>query len=127
MGTPGITEGFIEQGEYRPENLIAGEFFRVARIVTITGGVALSQGAVLGKITANNLYQLSDAGASDGSENADVILAEDIDATSGDVQGTVYLSGEFNSLALQLGAGHTLETITPVLRLKSIFLRANQT
>ncbi len=126
MNSPGIAEGFTEQGEYQPENLIAGEFHRIARIVTVTGGAALNQGAVLGRITASNLYQLSDASATDGSENVDVILAEDVDATANDVQATVYLSGHFNALALQLGPGHTLASIAPTLRLKSIFLRENQ-
>jgi hypothetical protein len=38
----------------------------------------------------------------------------------------VYFSGEFNEHALELGAGHTLDSIRIPLRAKSIFLAKNQ-
>lgn len=125
MSGQGIAEGFIDQGRYTPNNLIAGEFPRITRYVTVTGNTVLSAGAVLGKITADSRYQLSAAASTDGSQTPDAILAEAVDARSGDVQAPVYFSGEFNRLALQLGTGYTVAAIESLLRLRSIFLRDN--
>ena len=119
------TEGFNNNGEYVPCNLLAGEFPRVERLITIASGQSLQKGAVLGKVTADGKYKLSASAANDGSEVPDVILAEDIDALSGDAQAVVYFSGEFNSKALILGTGHTIESISANLRLRNITLRQN--
>lgn len=119
------TEGFNNNGEYVPCNLLAGEFPRVERLITIASGQALQKGAVLGKVTADGKYKLSASAANDGSEVPDVILAEDIDASAGDAQAVVYFSGEFNTKALTLGTGHTIESISANLRLRNITLRQN--
>ena len=119
-------QGFTNQGSHTPDNLIAGEYPRVERVVTITGGAALTKGAVLGKITANGKYKLSASAAADGSEVPDAVLAEDANATAADVQAVVYFAGEFNELAVTLGAGHTVVGIKAGLRDKNIYLRANQ-
>ena len=119
------TEGFNNNGEYVPCNLLVGEFPRVERLITIASGQNLQKGAVLGKVTADGKYKLSASAANDGSEVPDVILAEDIDALSGDAQAVVYFSGEFNSKALTLGTGHTIESISANLRLRNITLRQN--
>lgn len=118
--------GLTDQGEYKPCNLIAGEYPRIERIITIASGSALTKGSVLGRITASGKFVLSASDASDGSETPDAILAEDIDASAEDKQAVVYFSGEFNETALTLGNGHTLESIRAGLRSKSLFLRKNQ-
>ncbi len=118
--------GLTDQGEYKPCNLIAGEYPRIERIITIASGSALTKGSVLGRITASSKFVLSAAGASDGSETPDAILAEDVDASAEDKQAVVYFSGEFNETTLTLGNGHTLESIRAGLRSKSLFLRKNQ-
>ena len=118
--------GFTDQGEYKPCNLIAGEYPRIERIITIASGSALTKGSVLGRVTASGKFILSESDATDGSETPDAILAEDVDASAEDKQAVVYFSGEFNENALQLGTGHTLESIRAGLRSKSIFLRSNQ-
>ena len=118
--------GFTDQGDYKPCNLLAGEYPRIERIITIASGSNLAKGAVLGRITASGKFVLSAAGASDGSETPDAILAETVDASAEDKQAVVYFSGEFNENALQLGRGHTVESIRAGLRSKSIFLRSNQ-
>ena len=110
MSLQGIASGVTTQGVFTPENLIAGEFPRIMRIETITGGQALPQGAVLGQITATGAYVLSTTTATDGSEVPVAILAQPIDATS-DVEGHLFLTGEFNAHALTLGSGHTLNLI----------------
>lgn len=119
-------EGFTNQGSYTPDNLIAGEYPRVARVVTIASGANLAQGALLGKITASGKFKLSASAATDGSEVPDAILAEVANATAADVQAVVYFSGEFNESALSLGAGHTLASVKAGLRDRNIYLRTNQ-
>jgi Bacteriophage lambda head decoration protein D len=121
------TEGFTNQGEYKPDNLLAGEYPRIERLVTIAAGADLAKGTVLGRITANGKFKLSASASSDGSQTPDAILAEKANAASADAQAIVYFSGEFNENALILGAGHTLDSIRIALRAKSIFLRKNQT
>lgn len=118
--------GFTDQGEYKPCNLLAGEYPRIERIITIASGSALTKGSVLGRVTASGKFSLSASDASDGSETPDAILAEDVDASAEDKQAVVYFSGEFNETALTLGNGHTLESIRAGLRSKSLFLRKNQ-
>ena len=118
--------GLTDQGEYKPCNLIAGEYPRIERIITIASGSALTKGSVLGRVTASGKFSLSASDASDGSETPDAILAEDVDASAEDKQAIVYFSGEFNENALTLGTGHTVESIRAGLRSKSIFLRSNQ-
>ena len=118
--------GFTNQGSYAPDNLLAGEFPRVTRKVTIATPANLLRGAVLGRITASGKYILSASAAADGSQTPEAILGEDTDASAGDKEAVAYLSGEFNELALTLGAGHTAASISLGLRNKSIFLTKNQ-
>ena len=126
MSGPGIASGLTHQGEFKPDNLIAGDFPRVSRIVTVTGNTLLMPGAVLGRISTDARYQLSETVAEDGSEIPDGILAEVADLSEGDGQALVYLAGEFNEHALTLGAGHTLNAVRQAFRTRSIFLRSNQ-
>ena len=118
--------GFKDQGTYTPDNLLAGEYPRVARLVTIAEGVDLIKGSVLGRITESVKFKLSAAADKDGSEKPDAILAEAALAESQEVQAVVCFSGEFNEHALILGEGHTLGTLRLTLRAKNIFLRKNQ-
>lgn len=122
----GIAKGVTTEGVYTPENLIAGEFPRITRVVTLIGGGLLPLGAVLGQITATDEYVLSDASASDGSEVPCAVLAESVNSSQDVVQAIVYLTGEFNGHALTLGAGHTLETVVTAGRTRSLFIRNNQ-
>lgn len=119
-------EGFTNQGDYTPDNLLAGEYPRIERLVTIAAGADLAKGAVLGRITASGKFKLSASASSDGSQTPDAILAEKASAAGADVQAVVYFSGEFNENALILGVGHTLDAVRLPLKAKSIYLRANQ-
>ncbi len=118
--------GFTDQGEYTPDNLLAGEFPRVERVVTIASGADLAKGAVLGRITASGKFKLSASASADGSQTPDAILAEKANAAAEDVQAVIYFSGEFNENVIGLGTGHTLDSVRIALRAKSIFLRRNQ-
>ena len=119
-------QGFEDQGVYTPDNLLAGEYPRVARLVTIAEGADLRKGSVLGRIAESGKFKLSAATDKDGSEKPDAILAEAALAESQEIQAVVYFSGEFNEHALALGKGHTLESIRADLRAKNIYLRKNQ-
>lgn len=59
-------EGFKDQGDYTPDNLLAGEYPRIERVVTIAAGADLAKGAVLGQITASGKFKLSASGSSGG-------------------------------------------------------------
>ena len=71
---------------------------------------------------ANGEYKLSASAANDGSQTPDLILAEDVDATTGDKLGLAYERGDFNANALTLGTGHTVASIREGLRAKGITL-----
>lgn len=112
---------FATEGTYTPDNLIAGNaHLLVARKITLVSGQNVVRGAVLGKITASGKYNLSLSAAADGSQTPDLILAEDCDASSGDKTALAYARGDFADIALTLGAGHTVASITEGLRGKGI-------
>ncbi len=108
--------------EFKPDNLIAGDFPIVTRSITVAVGQALTRGAVLGRISVNGQYVLSQAKASDGSETPSVILAHNIDTTNSECEAICYLSGQFNSDALIFGAGITPESAVHTLRQLNIYL-----
>lgn len=114
---------YQNEGTFVPDNLFGGDFPVATDIVTIASGQVQPRGAVLGEITASGKYVLSVAAAEDGSEELAAILAEDVDATAGDVKAPVYLTGQFNARALTLGAGHTAASAKAALRPLSIFVK----
>jgi hypothetical protein len=67
-------------------------------------------------------YKLSASASTDGSQTPDFILAQDADASSGDVEAIVYETGQFNWSGLTAGAGITLAAIREGLRLKGILI-----
>jgi hypothetical protein len=107
------------------DNLFAGEFQRQVRKVTLISGQNVVRGTVLGRITTGGKYNKSLSAASDGSEVPRAIAAHDMDATAGDKELMVYETGDFNELALVLGASHTIASIRDGLRDMSIFLKRN--
>jgi len=108
---------------FTPDKLIAGEYPIVTDIVTIDTGV-LTRGTCLGKITATGKYVICDsAGTDDGRRTPVAILAEDVDATSADVQAVVYLSGSFNAAAVTFGGTDTAATHRAALRDLNIYLK----
>lgn len=64
---------------------------RSREVVVITGSAAFGSGTVLGKITASGKYTAHDESASNGAENAVAILGTDVDATSADANGVVFV------------------------------------
>lgn len=45
-------QGFTDQGSTTSDNLLAGEFPRIAELTTVSGG-KYARGTILGKITAS--------------------------------------------------------------------------
>lgn len=67
-------------------------------------------------------YKKSLAAATDGSQTPAFILAQDADASDGDVEAIAYESGHFVGSALTLGTGHTIASIRDGLRAKGIMI-----
>jgi len=104
-------------------SLIAGDFPRVTRKVTIASGAGLLvAGTLLGRITASKKFVTSASASSDGSQTPNAVLAGAVDATAADAEAIVYLTGEFNAGQLILGTGHTADTVRDGLRDLSIFI-----
>ena len=129
----GIPDGLIEKGSSPVDNLIAGEFPQIMRLVKVTGGDLLPRGAVLGRIHnddhchGEDRYKfLSDHKCNDGSAMPDAILAESVDTRCGDQEAYVYLAGEFNASEVYIPKDVHMEEVTHILRKRSIFLRHNQ-
>lgn len=118
-----LKASFATEGTYTPAQLIAGNaHLLVARPITVLSGQNLKSGAVIGKVTVGGKYVLSLSAAEDGSEEPDLILAEDCDASAADKKALAYSRGDFIASALTLGAGHTIASITEGLRTKGIAL-----
>ena len=107
---------------YNPDRLVAKPDLLVGQKITLVSGQNLTRGALLGKITATGKYALSLAGAADGSEVPDLILAEDTDASGGDVVTLAYSRGDFDQRAVTFGTGHTADSVRETLRGKGIVL-----
>jgi hypothetical protein len=105
------------------DNLLASDYPAVTDIRTVVSGQNLSRGAVLGKITASGKYTLCDSTAEDGSQAPVCILAEDCDASAGDVNAEVILSGAFNESQLTFGGTDAADTHRDALRDLNIYLK----
>lgn len=112
----------ITSTAYTPDHLVAKPDLLVGRKITLINGQNLSRGALLGKITASGKYNLSLSTAADGSETPDLILAEDADASGGDVVAVAYSRGDFDENAVTFGAAHTADSVRETLRGKGIVL-----
>ena len=108
---------------YAPDRLVAGNSQLLkSEPITLISGQNLVRGSVLGKITASGKYNLSLSAAGDGSETPDLILAEDTDASAGDKVTVAYSRGDFDENALNIGTGHTADSIREGLRVKGVAL-----
>jgi hypothetical protein len=105
------------------DNLLVSDDYITESLIVASGAGALTRGTLLGVKTADGKALKSLTGASDGTQTAYAILAEDVDATSADKTAAVYLFGEFNSGALTLGTGWTLAAAKAALRPLGIYLK----
>jgi len=94
--------------------------------VTVAAGQGvLKAGAVLGKVTADGTYKLVDKAATDGSQVASVVLAEEVDTTGGAVPAVAYTSGLFTYDALYVAAGDTVADHQDELRSGNIYYKTD--
>lgn len=112
-------QGFKDQGTLQVDNLLAGEFPRISRLVTISGG-NFKRGTLLGLKEGS----IADGTFTISTSAPEAVLAEDVDASTEDKQAVVYLTGEFNLAALK--ANTDVTTLITKLRSKSIFVKSNQ-
>ncbi len=107
------------------DNLFAGDFPRVSLPVTIVSGSgALTRGTLLGKVTASGKYKPYNNANADGSETAKLVLAEDVDASSADVNTSAFASGEFNEdslIGLDAAARVDFEPGTSPIFIKKVY------
>jgi hypothetical protein len=109
---------------YTPDRLIAGLTQIITENMTLLAGAALLRGSVVGRITASGKVTLSASAASDGSQVPYGILADDYDATAGDVpNAAVMVKGEFDIGSLTFGTGQTATTVHDALRDAGIYLK----
>lgn len=105
-----------------PDQLIAGPLQLVTDSGTITGGT-FKRGTVLGMITASGQYTKSVKTATDGSETPVAILVDNVDASTADQNGGLYLMGEFNQNYIIFDDSWTIPALKTALRPLAIFLK----
>jgi len=99
-------------GTHEPDNLIAGDFPRITKWLSIETG-AFKRGTV---VTVAN--STSDSPARYG------VLAEDADASDGAIQAPVYLTGEFARRHMVTSSGSILtDDVVVALSFQSIFVK----
>ncbi len=94
---------------YTPDNLIAGNNHALAAgtVTVLSGEGKLSRGSILMR-NSNNKFVLADESGGNALGTAEVILADDVDATSADTVANVYVSGDFVAEHLIVASGYTL-------------------
>ncbi|HEC2616928.1 TPA: head decoration protein [Raoultella ornithinolytica] len=112
----------MESSLFVPDQLVAGTLQLVTDSGTITGGT-FQRGTVLGMITASGKYTQSVKTATDGSETPVAILVDNVDASTSDQNGGLYLMGEFNQNRIIFDNSWTVPTLKAALRPLAIFLK----
>ena len=107
---------------FLPDQLIAGTLQLVTDTGIITGG-AYKRGTVLGVISASGKYTLSVKTATDGSEKPVAILVDNVDASTADQNGGLYLMGEFNQNHIIFDNTWAIPALKTALRPLAIFLK----
>ncbi|WP_417026869.1 head decoration protein [Citrobacter sp.] len=105
-----------------PDQLVAGTLQLVTDSGIITGG-AFKRGTVLGLVSVSGKYTQCVKTAEDGSQVPVAILVDDVDASSSDQTGGLYLMGEFNQNRVTIDASWTIAEMKAALRLLAIFLK----
>ena len=121
-----MTELVQNLDSFIPDNLIVdGSVPILTKAVKLGAGQGiLKRGTVLGKITTGGEYVIVNSTNTDGSQDADCILADDVDTTES-VVAVAYTSGHFNRKALVFGGSDTADTHEARLRELGIFLSDN--
>lgn len=98
----------------------------VATAATVLSGEGvLKRGSVMGKVSLSGKLKLVNSSEDDGSQHPYGILADDVDATSADATGVIFLTGEFNSDALIFDGTDTASTHESEARKIGLFFKKN--
>ncbi len=110
---------------FTPDNLLASDYPLVTDIRTVLTGQNLARGTVLAEDSGNGdkLVPVDSASATASIKAPVCILAEAVDASVGDTEALVYLSGAFNEAALVFGGADTPDTHRKALRDLNIYLK----
>ena len=107
---------------YQPDSLLAGDFPRVERKLTVASGAGvLPRGAVVALDGAGKAVLVDSSSVTPSAQEPVAVLAHEVDATSADAEGIVYYTGEFNEAALTFGGTDTVADHVDALRALSIF------
>ena len=112
----------MDSSLFLPDQLIAGTLQLVTDTGIITGGT-YKRGTVLGMVTASGKYKLSVKTATDGSETPVAILVDNVDASTADQNGGLYLMGEFNQNHIIFDNSWAIPALKTALRPLAIFLK----
>ena len=111
---------------YKPDNLIAdnNQPLHTGTVTVKSGEGELERGSVLSR-EQNNKFVITASTLRVGGYLPEVILAEDVDATSADAVAEVYTSGDFKEEALKVAAHHTLDEADKAdLKKNGIYVKA---
>ena len=115
--------GNTSAGTYTPSQLFAGDGDVRTLDITVKSGQNLTAGTVVsqdtaGKIVTHDPTAVADLDASGDTVNVPTVVAKaigimalDVDASSADKAGTIYISGTFNIAALTWHAGLTTDSL----------------
>lgn len=92
--------------EFKPDNLIGGYMHQSTEQVILKSGSVYKTGSVLAKTVTGECVLVD---SSTANKIIYGILAHEVDASSSNESGVIYLSGEFNKRALVFGGTDTWE------------------
>lgn len=85
-----------ESESFAPNDLYGGEADSVTTSGTVASGNTVAKMEVLGRVTSSGEYAPFDPAATDGTEDAVALAAQDIDASGGATDGPLFVGGYFN-------------------------------
>jgi len=108
---------------YEPTAMTPVKYLAGTSVTIAAGAGVLKAGSVLGKVSADGKYKLSDDGASDGSEVPDMILLKAVDASgTEDVVAPALKAGVVSDVDLVFGGAHTAASVDATLRGKGLYI-----
>jgi hypothetical protein len=125
-GAAGIFKVLDPDG-FRLDDLTAGSAYagELLNFTLTNSGTAFVLGDTFSIIVADGSgsYKLVNSANVDGSQNPVAVLAEDVDASSADMIGTIYDTGEFSKRFVSFGGTDTVATHLEALKARCIFVR----
>lgn len=124
----GFTPGVVDAAAYDPSGiLIHDEAPRYIEVVTLLSGQNLPAGRMVGKITTGGKYKEALAASSDGSQLLSQcgVLMDACDASGGDKQCRVLITGSVDAAKVTFGTGFTLAAVKEYLAKSGIRIHSS--